>query len=187
MLKNETDILKKIKVGDLDVFHYLYTEYYAPLCICAKSYTRSSEIAEEIVQEVFLRLWEQRDKLNITESIRAYLYISVRNHSINHLKHIKVVKKFNGQFSGMIADAEFYNSISLETGESMVIADELNDCVDNAINSLPAQCRKIFVLSRKYGLKHQDIANILNITIHCVHKQISIALEKLKDALLKHK
>ena len=183
---NDEKLRTKLNNGDLKAFQQLYIKYYMPLCVYAKRYTKTKEAAEEVVQEVFLRMWEQKGKLNITNSLQTYLYISVKNQCMNHLKHLKVVNRFNDYHAQLLSEAEDYFNISQETGASIFIATELEDEIERAIESLPEKCRKIFLMSRSEGLKHHDIADKLGITFHTVHRQISIALDKLRKALHKH-
>jgi len=169
--------------GELSAFQQLYSNYFVPLCVYAKQYTRSKEIAEEIVQDVFLNIWELRGQFKITVSLKAYLFTAIRNQCLNHLKHLQVVEEYNNYYTQLLKDAQDYYILSQETGDSIMIANELEKSIMEAIDSLPDGCKKIFIMSRFEGLKHQDIADKLNVTLHTVHKQISIALDKLRIAL----
>ena len=176
----EDQTIDKINKGDINAFQYLYTEFYPSLCIYAKSITRDKEIAQEIVQDVYIKLWEQQGHLKNVVSIKLYLFISVRNHCINYLKHLLVITRFNAQYLQKLKDAQDFYLLTQETGESLMIAKELKEKVFKEIEFLPEQCRKILKMSRFEGLKHSEIADILGISINTVHNQISIALEKLK-------
>lgn len=169
--------------GEMSTFQELYSLYYIPLCVYAKQYTRSKEIAEEIVQDTFLNIWELKGQFKITTSLKAYLYTAIRNQCLNHLKHLQVVEEYNIYYTQLLQDAQDYYLLSQETGASIMIANELEKSIMEAIETLPDSCRKIFLMSRFEGLKHQDIANKLGVTLHTVHKQISIALDKLRIAL----
>lgn len=179
----EKQIVDSINRGELEAFHYLYNEYYSSLCVYAKGFTRSKEFAEDIVQDVFIKLWEQQGNLNIKSSIRSYLFISVRNNSLNHLKHLQVLNKFNEYYTQLLRDAQELYNISRETGDSLLIAKELEEKILKEIELLPEQCRKIFLMSRFDNLKHQEIADKLGVTVNTVHRQTSIALEKLRQTL----
>jgi RNA polymerase sigma-70 factor (family 1) len=182
-LMEDAQIVNRINKGDLDVFHFLYKEYYPSLCVYAKSFTKSNEISEEVVQDIFIRLWEQRGHLDIHTSFKAYLFVSVRNSCLNHLKHLQVVNKFNEHYTRLLQDAQDLFAVSEESGDSLLIARELQEKVDQEIKLLPEQCRRIFIMSRFDCLKHQEIADKLDVTINTVHRQTSIALEKLRLAL----
>lgn len=179
----DNELLARLNKGELTAFQELYLQYYVPLCIYAKQYTKIKEIAEEIVQDVFLNIWEQKGKLKITVSFKAYLYTAIRNQCLNHLKHLQVVQGYSEYYTQLLKDAQDYFILSQETGDSIMIANELEKSLMETIDSLPDNCRKIFLMSRFEGLKHQDIADNLGVTLHTVHKQISIALDKLRTAL----
>lgn len=179
----EKQIIESINNGEIGVFRYLYREYYASLCVYAKNFTKSKEMAEEIVQDVFICIWERHDNIKINSSLRSFLFISVRNGCLNHLKHLQVVNRFNEYYTQLLKEAQELFNLSLETGDSMLIATELEAKIFKEIELLPEQCRKIFIMSRFDNLKHQEIADKLGVTINTVHRQTSIALEKLRLAL----
>jgi RNA polymerase sigma-70 factor (ECF subfamily) len=176
---------ERIKPGDLDEFRSLYREYYPALCVYATTFTRDNQIAEEVVQDVFVKIWELGDTLSINTSISSYLYTSVKNASLNHLKHLQVVNRFNEYYSQKLQDAQDLYYLSQETGDSLMIARELEEQLLEEIESLPDQCKRIFKMSRFDNLKHQEIADKLGVTINTVHRQTSIALEKLKRIIIK--
>jgi len=182
----EDEDIININQENLSAFQQPYTKYYVGLCVYAKQFTKTKEIAEEVVQDVFLNVWEQKGNLNITGSLKAYLFASVRNRCLDYLKHLQVVHKFNEKYSHLLNEAEDLYFFSRESGESLLIADQLKKEVSEAIDSLPDQCRKIFLMSRFEGLKHQEIANSLGITKNTVQHQVSIALGKLRESLKKH-
>lgn len=183
MTGNGESLVRRIKQGDQDVFRILYSEFYIGLCIHARRFLGNKESAEEMVQEVFLRLWERHEYIDIHETIGAYLFQSVRNACLNHLKHLQVVQKFEQEITENLKDAEDYYTLTQENGQSIYLAHELENHIYKAIDELPEQCRNIFKMSRFDGLKNQEIANKKGVTINTVQKQISIALEKLRETL----
>ncbi len=185
-LENGDSITRRIKQGDHGAFRTLYKEYYLGLCIHTKRFVGNKEDAEEIVQDVFLRLWDRRETLDIQENIGSYLYQAVRNASINYLKHLQVVQKYNLATSERIKAAQDFYAITQENGQSIYIANEFEGHINAAIDDLPDKCRAIFQMSRFEGLKIDDIADKQGVTKNTVHKQISIALEKLREALQTH-
>lgn len=179
----EIHIIDRINQGDLDAFHYLYTEYYASLCIYANNFTRSKELAEEIVQDIFIELWEKQGFIKINSSLSSYLFVSVRNGCLNHLKHLLVVNKFNDYYTQKLNEAQDFYTITQETGDSLLIAQELEEKINKEIELLPEKCRQIFLMSRVDCLKHKDIADKLGVSINTVHRQTSIALERIRKSL----
>jgi RNA polymerase sigma-70 factor, ECF subfamily len=160
----------------LSSFELLFKQHYTELCRYALKLTRNEEVAEEIVQEVFVNFWERRDDINITYSVKSYLVASVRNRSINYLKLQlpKELKKEEVADTGLSADLS--SSASIEYNELYAI-------VQKAIDLLPDRCKVIFVLSREEGLTYQEIADKLELSIKTVENQMSIALKKLRQSI----
>lgn len=171
------------KQEDHEAFRELYKEFYVGLCVHARRFLGDKESSEEIVQEVFLRLWEHKDAIDIQQSISAYLFQSVRNACLNHLKHLQIVQKFRAEITDKLKSAQDYYAITQENGQSIYLAKELENHIHSAIENLPEQCRKVFKMSRFDGLKNHEIADQTGVTINTVQKQISIALEKLREKL----
>lgn len=163
----------------MDSFSHMYERFYSPLCLFACRYTGRKDIAEEIVQEVFLKLWKEREVIEIHGSLRSYLFTSVKNGSLNYIKHLMIEKEFNAKALIHYQKRINYMEISQEDGSSILIAEEYEKFLSCAIENLPPRCRKIFEMSRKEELKHSEIAQKLNISVNTVQKQISIAIEKL--------
>ncbi len=180
----EDKVKEGIKNGDTRAFGRAYHRFYSPLCVIATRYTGTAEIAEEIVQETFLKLWESRKKINIRGSLHSYLSSAVRNSSINHLKHQLVERKYSSKKSMQLRKAVFYLQVSQEDGSSILISEEMENSLQDALSSLPDKCREIFLLHREEGLKYSEIAQKLNISQNTVQRQISIALEKLREKIL---
>ena len=179
----EQELIVKINKGDTAAFRWLYREYYIALCTYAKKFTHDAMLAEEVVQNTFFKIWENRKSIIIRESLVAYLYRSVQNNCLNHLKHLQIVNRFNEYYSKKLREAEEYYTITQETGQSLYIAKELENKIYDAIEKLPEQCREIFKLSRFEYLKNSEIAEKKGVTLNTVQKQISIALAKLREAL----
>jgi len=179
----QNDIITRLRQSDPSIFQWLYKEYYVALCTYAKKFTRDSQSAEEVVQDAFLKIWENRETLIIRESLIAYLYRTVQNNCLNYLRHLQVINKFNEYYTEKLHEAMEYYSITQENGLSVFIANELEDKIYEAIEKLPAECREIFKLSRFENLKNGEIAELKGITLNTVQKQISIALGKLREAL----
>jgi RNA polymerase sigma-70 factor, ECF subfamily len=165
-------------------FRLLYKDFYVPLCTYAFRITKNKGIAEEIVQDIFLNIWEHKELLVSVSSLPGYLYRAVRNNCLNHLKHLTIVHKYEIFYSQTLANAEDYLTVTQENGQSILILKEFEGQVYDAIEKLPEQCRQIFKLSRFDGLKNNEIAELKGVTVNTVQKQISIALEKLRGMLI---
>lgn len=179
----EKKIVEELKCGNRKTFQFVFEKYYLSLYYYAKKITRNKENAEEAVQNTFLRLWEKPEILNIEKSLNSYLYKAVYNNCLNILKQLQIKEKHTHNFEQKIINANDFLSISQENGQSILIAEELKDKIEESINKLPKQCRHIFKLSRNEGLKNKEIAEKLDISLNTVTKQMSIALTRLRKSL----
>ncbi len=183
MERREKRIVERLIPGNKETFHFIFTKYYLALYYYAKKITGSKENAEEAVQNTFLKLWEKPEILNIEKSLDSYLYKAVYNNCLNLLKQLQVKKKYTDNYRRRIQDAEDFYKITAENGQAILIANELHEKIESSINKLPKQCKEIFNLSRKEGLKNKEIAEKLEISLNTVTKQISIALSRLRKSL----
>jgi RNA polymerase sigma-70 factor (ECF subfamily) len=165
-----------IRSGDVNAFETMFRTYYQPLCRYAYSFVHETEEAEEIVQSSFISFWEKKESIEITTSVKAYLYRAIRNACLNNLKHEKVKLAFaqHQAYSGSKQD---------ESSEQTLLHDELEQKIMAAMQKLPEQCRIIFKLSRFEELKYQEIADQLNISIKTVENQMGKALKIMREQL----
>jgi RNA polymerase sigma-70 factor, ECF subfamily len=182
----EKDLCEKIKLGDEKAFEYIFKSYYALLCTYAFDLIRNDEQAEDLVQEVLIKVWENRSKIDIKTSLKSYLYRSVYNQCLNLLKHIRVVKKLENKY---IEDTLLNVEFVLFTEETFTLDDYfyegLERDIEEAIQSLPEQCRIIFQMSRFENLSYEEIARKLDISVNTVKTQMRRALEKLRTNIKK--
>ena len=169
---NEILLLKRIKKGDDKAFETIFREYYSALCFYAKKFTLQADIAEEIVQNIFFKLWEMRVELKIHTSLKSYLFKSVHNNSIKYLNS----KKFEEDYR------KFNEEIILNKRDYLPDFD-LSEKINKSIEELPPQCRKIFILNRYENLKHKEIAKKLGIAEKTVEVQIRRANMALRKKL----
>ena len=148
--------------------------YYPHLCSFALKYVGTSEDAEEIVQEVFFKVWENVESIAIKTSLKSYLYGAVRNGCFNFIKHQKV----------KLAHAEHEKHVRQNYFQKDLLEiDELREAILNAVDKLPERCREIFELSKYEGKKYKEIADQLNISIKTVENQMGKALKMLREDL----
>ena len=174
-------LVKNIRQNDKKSLEALFRLLYTPLRNYANVIINSKEDAEDIIQEVFLKLWNSRSDLDENRSIKTYLYVCTKNSCLNWLKHTKV----RSDYARVMATVYESSSAELSPHESLIANDIEND-LSIALNELPTQCRKIFELSRFEGLKYHEIASQLNISIKTVETQMSRALVKVRLQLKKH-
>lgn len=172
--------IEKIFSGDIKEFELLFNEYYERLCYYAFQFIKDKDKAEDIVQELFAKLWIYRQELNVTSSIHAYLYRSVRNSCLNQLKHEQVKMDYLA--------ATFHPPKTESFISNEIDAKELSLLIQSCLTNLPPERRKIFLLSRNEGLTYQEIAAELGISLKTVESQMGKALrflrERLKDYLV---
>lgn len=167
---------QELQRGNKQLFNQLFTDYYVNLCRFAYTYVKDNDISEEIVQEVFIALWEQRAAFSINTSVRSFLYTSVKNRSLNHIRNSKTRIRHEDEFAKE-QDSKVSHIINFCEQE------ELSHLIDTAISELPDQCRTIFEMSRNQNLTHSQIAQQLNISQKTVENQMGIALKKLRTKL----
>ncbi|MFA0963588.1 RNA polymerase sigma-70 factor [Roseivirga sp. BDSF3-8] len=170
------EITQKLKAGDRKVFEELFRMHYTELCLFARKYTNDMEKGEELVQDLFVRLWDKRETMEFNTSVKSYLYTSLKNTCLNYLKHLKVREKYQQHVM------REYKESNHHLHDPMVEPDfELR--VYKAIDELPRQCREIFKMSRFEGLKYREIADHLGVSIKTVENQIGKALRLLRVEL----
>ncbi len=179
------NLFRKIKIGDKAALELIYKKYYTGLYYYAKKIVGQSTAAEDIVQETFLKIWENKASIVINTSLSSYLYRSAYNNSLNFLKHSQVIEKHKKYQKEQLEIAKSYFEISCENGQSILIAKEFDKQIEDAIQNLPEKCRIIFKLSRFDGLKNKEIAAHLNISINTVQTQMSLAIKKLRNKFSK--
>ena len=171
----EIELFERIKNSDEKAFENLFHKYYGYLCLYATKIINDDSAAEEIVQDFFVKIWEKRGQFNIETSIKSYLFRSIKNLCINYIQHNKTKLRYAQK---VISEIE--NNFSDDSSFPEI---ELSRKIEESINSLPEKRKEIFRLSRQEGLKYQEIANKLNISIKTVETQMSLAIKTLRNKL----
>jgi RNA polymerase sigma-70 factor (family 1) len=179
-LQENPDWLEGIRAGDPSAFETLFHAYYAPLCSFAYRYLGARDLAEEIVQEVFLCIWERRESWDVRTSVRSYLLTSVRNAALSYLRHERVVRRRQAE----VRDS--HESVAASP-EACALEAETVVAVRQAIARLPDRCRLVFTLHREQGLTYTEVAEALGISPRTVEVQIGRALKSLRKALASHR
>lgn len=155
-------------------FEVVFREYYASLCRYASMWMRDADEAEEIVQAVFVRLWEKQQQISIDTSLKSYLYRSVYHESLNTIRKTKVRE----QYLHMNKQEE-----EVSHPEDRASVKDLQGRIEEALGQLPEQCGLIFRMSRFQDLKYREIADILNISVKTVENQMGKALKLMRHNL----
>jgi len=165
-------------------FSDVYISFYSRLIRFAREYVMINEDAENIVQDVFLKLWERQDTLHLIDNMNAYLFRLVKNKCLDHLRHKLTTEKCNKLVQSSFEIEMTLKIQSLDKfDDSFVSSKNMEEIVFEAIDSLPKKCREIFLSSRIEGMKYREISEHYNISINTVENQMSIALKKLRVKL----
>lgn len=170
-----TSLLKK---GENIAFETLFRLYYDKLLHISKGYLIDAEDAEGVVQDVFLKLWEQKHKFKKISNINSYLYTMTKNKCLDQLKHKKIVLSYSKNNYDKKMSIQ-YQFIKDETA-SLLLENELEKKIIESIALLPEKCKVVFIKSRMEGLKHQEIAEIMGLSKRTVDNHISNALKHMK-------
>ncbi|MCG3167399.1 MAG: ECF RNA polymerase sigma factor SigE [Bacteroidia bacterium] len=172
----EINVIALIKQGDERVFEQVFREHYKALCGYATRFLKEKEGAEEIVQDIFFKLWEKRETLEINSSLKSYLFRAVHNRCLNTVRHIDIRENYK-------ADNEARIKAEEENITEQFNRFELQQQIQKAIDALPEQRQKIFKLSRLQGLKYREIAEQMQLSEKTVEAQMSKALKSLREDL----
>ncbi len=180
---NDSNIILHLKKNEEEAFRFIYDKYYDYLCKIADSYLKDGYLAETIVGDIIYNLWEIREKLEITYTLKSYLVRSVRNRCINHLQQEYVRREVSidkYQDSNAIEELFFIEEKHPLDG---MLEKELIDKIEKTIDELPLECSKIFKMSRYDNQKYEEIASELNISINTVKYHMKNALGHLRVKL----
>lgn len=169
--------LRIARFDDQSAYKELFKSLYSPLFLFAKSMVKSKEAAEEIVSDVFIKIWERRRDLEKIDNLKVYLYVSTRNTALNYLtsrKHsiTNPLDEFHTEFTSIYFDPE-----------QLLITADMLALIKRAIDQLPPKCKIIFKLVKEDGLKYREVAQIMDISIKTVENQLAIALQKIGSAV----
>ena len=171
---NDSFLLKKVKDKDKVAFDELFRLYYSQLSRFSYNIVRDKSIAEEIVQEFFISLWEQTPM--VTDSVKSYFFRSIYNRSLNYLEKVKTRTRNEETF----ATEQDQHTESEPADEEQ----ELHKRVSQAVDELPDKCKEIFMLCKYQEMSYSEVSELLNISPKTVENQMGIALKKLRERLL---
>lgn len=172
------DLINLIEASQQTNFAKFYTQFFKKLLLQSDKYVNDVNVAEEIVQDVFLKMWENPQQLQEVSFIKAYLYKAVINASINHLNRQKNIVLHHSKIAANFTEAYF---IDIDEENELIVLLHVE------IDKLPAKCKRVFKLSRFDKMKYKEIAALLNISDKTVENHIQNALKLLKEAFLNNK
>jgi RNA polymerase sigma-70 factor, ECF subfamily len=175
---DESELLARLCAGEAAAFEQLFLLYFAELISFAQSYVHSRDTAEDVVQDVFCRLWDRHTTLQLRGGLAQYLYSAVRHTALDTLKHDRVATRWEAS-EALALDTQ----TATNEGPARLEAAELTAIVAQAVASLPPRCQEVFRLSRYRRLTQRDIADTLGITINTVNAQLGRALRTIEAAV----
>jgi RNA polymerase sigma-70 factor (ECF subfamily) len=169
------ELYEQIKKGNEVAFESLFREYYKSLCFFCNKIVKDSDVAEEIVQDFFFHLWEKRKTLDLNASVKSYLFKSVYNNALKYLRHKKIIAEHENYIKWQDNSQQLPDNFA-ELGEMMHV-------INTTLQEAPAKTREIFELNRNEGLKYQEIADKLGISVKTVEAHISSILKTFRENL----
>jgi len=172
----EHNLLEELKHGDKKAYSLLFNKYYKNLVLFGGNFLQNKQLCEDIVQSIFLKLWKDRESLDIQTSLKSFLLRSVQNSCLDELRHKGVVREHESY------SLTFGASDDMDT-DKYVLYSDLQAHLEAALIKLPAACREAFEMNRLEGLKYREIAERLNVSERTVEVRIGKALSLLRDHL----
>lgn len=170
-------------LGDEETYIFLFREYYVSLCSYSRRYVGRKDIAEEIVSDTFLKIWENRAALQINTSVKAYLFQAVCNNSLNYLRKLKKQEILTDYFLETSSENIGFATTSEEIEEQSLTMESINEKIEEAVSQLPAQQQKAFRLKRFEGKKTKEVAEIMDLSVKTIEMHLSKATLNLRKTL----
>ena len=182
---SESLIIRELKEGNEHAYRYVFDAHYDVLCVIASRYLHDDFLAESVVGDVIFHLWETRENIDIQTSLRQYLVRSVRNRCLDYLKSRQF--RHEQTLSTLPDDSRLLErSASHDHPLGYLLEKELEQTINDVIEGLPADCRRIFKMSRFDGKKNTEIAQELGISVNTVKYHMKQALRLLQQQLGKY-
>ncbi len=174
-------VVGRILAGDALAFQELFHEHFGRLCSYARGILRDGDAAEEVVEDLFVWIWENREQWEVSSSVRAYLYTAVRNRALAQLRRERMRRRAHDEVAAAPVPPGMAGPRAAADAE--LEADELAALVERVIAALPERPREAFLLSRRHGLSHAEVAGVMEISVSTVEKHIVRAVAELRRAL----
>lgn len=183
-LVNEKELLAKIAGGDQRAFTILFNHYHQGLFVFSKKLTKSDEVAVEIVQDVFLKIWSIRSKLTDINNFGAYLTRIIRNHALNVIRQIARNEK--PDLSTTINSDDFVDTTGFDVSQQQLDYNDALQILNGALVNLPPKQKQVYELCHIEGLKYEEAAQMMNISVETVRSHMKQALQKIREHFRKH-
>ncbi|MGF7138810.1 RNA polymerase sigma-70 factor [Roseimarinus sediminis] len=172
---HEQILIEGLIEGNVKIYDYIFHYYYSGMVVFAMKYTKSRTLAEDLVQDIFFKIWTRRTQITISTSLKAYLFSALRNRCIDYLRR--------ENRNGIKEDESKADKEVPLNPQSLLVEAELKELINMAIEKLPPACREIFVMNRLEGLKAAEIAERKGLSQRTVEKQIGNALKLMRKYL----
>jgi RNA polymerase sigma-70 factor (family 1) len=179
-LHNEKQLLVQVSEGDGTAFHYLFERYYGMVYSVSLRYLKIHELAEDVAQQSFLKIWDKRDRLSNIDRFDAYLFMIARNEITDLFRKQTYHQQYVQRIRELFEEEE-------NSPEELLITKQKRMLIKDAIHALPAQQQQAYRLSRDKGLSYLEIAEEMGLSVNTVRKHISVALNSIRAFFLKHK
>lgn len=186
MKEEEQNIIRLLKQGENLAYKYIYDHHYTLLCSIGYEYLKDDFLAETIADDVIFHLWERRELLDITTSLRSYLVRAVRNRCINHLNLEREKREVSFSAIGCNEAHILDYSEAIEYPLAVLLENELENKITQAIENLPEDCQRVFKMSRFEEKSYEQIANELGISVNTIKYHMKNALSRLSNDLSKY-
>jgi len=172
----EIFIFNRMVEGDKEAFRFFFEKYYSDLCNLVNVYLHDPVMAEEIVQDIFIYIWEKKENINIDSSVKSYLLRCAKNKSLNYIRNEKTKLDIRNRFAN-------FNKENTEMPDSVMDANQLRELINTAIDNLPERCRDVYILGKERSMSYKEISEELGISVKTVEVQMGKALKKLREQL----
>lgn len=172
---DDAALIGRLRAGDADAFDAIFRRWYPLVVRAAQRIVREQALAEELAQDVFLGLWRRRDALDPNGTPQGYLFQSVRNRALNHLRNSAVHRR--------AAVVLPFHAPEAPRADADAESRDLAQAIEQAVQELPTRCREVFELSRDRGLRYTEIADLLGISVKAVEANMGRALKHLRQRL----
>lgn len=181
LARGDAELFRRLQRGDERALEELFRAHYAGMCNFVRRFVFAPDIAEELVQDVFFKLWTKREELSAIDSLRTYLFRAARNTALNHLRRKKLESAWEEQ------EATRGEPMATAATDDDAATDDVGRAVQAAIGKLPTKCREIFLMSREGGMTYAEIARSLGISVKTVETQMGRALKSLRLSLARYR
>jgi len=178
-----SNLIRGLSIGDEETYIFLFREYYVSLCSYSRRYVGRKDIAEEIVSDTFLKIWENRKQLEINTSVKAYLFHAVCNNSLNYLRKLKTESNLEEYFRETSSENLGFEVASEEIEEQSLIMENMSQKIEAAVMMLPVQQQRAFRLKRMEGKKTKEVAEIMGLSVKTIEMHLSKATLHLRQNL----